>query len=199
MPLIPLLFAAFLTGAPAQAQPSAQQDVQAQVPDREPGTRTQGPDLPVSLDRIREGLEETPTTRLHGLDDVPTFKVAIHETQRPFTLDELVKSLAPGFKAGPVPAGGVYDYELRRQANNAVDNPLTQPYAPFNQAQLLTVLVENLAGKYLAGKALNAVSSAEREHAESQARAEVQRAVTEYCAAQPDGGRGIDICSAPIQ
>lgn len=197
MPLIPLLFAAFLAGASAQAPPSPRQDAPGQ--DQESGTATQGPDLPVSLDRIREGLEETPTTRLHGLAEVPTFKVAIHETQRPFTLDELVKSLAPGFKAGPVPAGGVYDYELQRLANNPVDNPLTQPYAPFNQAELLTVLVENLAGKYLAGKALNAVSSGEREHAESQARAEVQRAVTEYCAAQPGGGRGIDICTTPIQ
>lgn len=194
MPLILLLLALLLAAAPAQAQPSPSKDG-----DEGQRLQNQGLDLPVSLDRIREGLEETPTTRLHGLNDAPTFTVAIHDAQRPFTLEELVKSLAPGFKAGPVPAGGVYDYELKRQANNPAGSPLTQPYAPFNQAELLTVLVENLAGQYLGGKALNAVSSAEREHAEGQARAEVQRAVADYCAAQPDAGRGIDVCATPLQ
>ena len=183
MPLIPLLLAAMLAADPAAGQASPQQD------DR---------NLPVSLDRIKSALEEAPTTRLRGLDEVPTFKVEIHE-KAPFTFDDLIKSLAPGFKAGPVPAGGVYAYELNRVTNNPTANPLAQPYAAFSQPELLTVLIENLAAKYLVGKALGAVSSAERAHAEAQARDEVHRAVAEYCAAQPDGGRGIDICSAPIQ
>lgn len=194
MRLIPLLFTAMLAAAPAGAQPSPQQDAnQGQAP------KEQESSLPVSLDKIREALAQTPNMRLKGLDQVPTFKVEIHEARRPFALEDLVKSLAPGFKAGPVPAGGLYNYELQRQANNPVDNPLTQPYAPFNQPQLLTVLIENLVGKYLGGRALNAVSSAEREHAEAQARDEVHRAVAEYCAAQPYGGRSIEICNTPIQ
>ncbi len=184
MPLIPLLLAAMLSASGPGAPPSAAQDAPF--------------DLPVSLDRIRAGLESTTATpQLRGLDEVPSFKVEIHEKAQPFTLDELIKSLAPGFKAGPVPAGGVYAYELNRVTNNPVSNPLTQPYAAFSQPELLTVLIENLAGKYLAGKALGAVSAAERAHAETQARDEVHRAVAEYCAAQPSGGRGIDICTTP--
>lgn len=186
MTLIPLLLAAILAQEPPTGQPSAPQDAPELV-------------LPVSLDKIRAGLQETPLTPpLRGLDEVPTFKVEIHEQGKPFAFDELIRSLAPGFKAGPVPAGGVYAYELNRVTNNPVSNPLTQPYAAFSQPELLTVLVENLVGKYLAGKAVDAVTSAERSHAEAQARDEVHRAVAEYCAAQPNGGRGIEICTTPI-
>ena len=192
MLLIPLFLAATLAAQSPAIQPSSPQDA-GQPPEN------QQLQLPVSLDRIREGLQQTPTTRLRGLDEVPTFKVEIHERARPFTLEELIKSMAPDFKAGPVPAGGLYAYEVNRQANNPVDNPLAQPYAAFNQPQLLTVLIENLVGRYLAGKAVNGVTAAERAHAEAAARDEVHRAVAEYCAAQPDGGRGIDICTTPIQ
>ncbi len=194
MPLIPLMLAAMLAGDPAAGQASAAADGAAQQQDM----AGQPADLPVSIDKIRSALQETPTIHLRGLDEVPTFKVEIHELGRPFTLDELIKSLAPGFKAGPVPAGGVYAYELNRVTNNATANPLAQPYAAFSQPELLTVLVENLAGKYLAGKAMDAISSAERARAEAQARDEVRHAVAEYCATQPYGGRGIEICSTPI-
>ena len=153
--------------------------------------------LPVSLDKIKEGLEQTPTLRLRGLDDVPTFKVEIHERQKPFALEEMLKSA--DLKPGPIPAGGLYAYETQRQLWHTADNPLRQPYAAFNQPQLLTILIENLVGKYLAGKAVDAVTSAERAHAEAQARVEVHNAVAEYCAAQPYGGRGIEICSSTIQ
>jgi hypothetical protein len=187
MPLIPLLLAAMLAADPPAGQPSVRQDANL--------------DLPVSLDKIKSALEGTSTApRLRGLDEVPTFKVEIHESTRRFSLeDELIKRLSPGFKAGPVPAGGVYAYELNRVTNNSASNPLTQPYAAFNQPELLTVLIENLVGKYLAGKAVGAVTSAERAHAETQARDEVQHAVSEYCAAQPSGGRGIEICTTPVQ
>jgi hypothetical protein len=77
----------------------------------------------------------------------------------------------------------------------SVDNPLRQPYAAFSQGELLTILIENLVGKYLGGKAVNAVSSAERAHAESAAREEVKQAIRDYCAAQPNNGAGIQICS----
>jgi len=185
MPLIPLLLAALLAAHPPPAQTSASQDRPL--------------DLPVSLDRIREGLEDNSLPRLRGLDETPNFSVAIQDSGHAFTLDELIKSLAPGFKAGPVPAGGVYAYELNRVTNNSVSHPLTQPYAAFNEPELLTVLAENLAGYYLAGKAANAITSAERARAEARASAEVQRAVAEYCAAQPDAGRGIAICLTPAR
>jgi len=112
-------------------------------------------------------------------------------------MQDLIKSLH--FKACPVPAGGTYANERQRQFWHTSDSPLVQPYAAFNQPQLLTILIENLVGKYLAGRALNAVSSAERAHAEAAARDEVRHAVAEYCAAQPYGGKGIEICSTAIQ
>jgi hypothetical protein len=184
MRLIPLLFTAILAAAPAAAQSSPQQD-------------SSSSDLPVSLDKIKEGLAQTPSLRLRGLDDVPNFKVEIHERQKPFALEELLKGA--DLKPGPIPAGGLYAYEQQRQFWHTADNPLVQPYAAFSGPQLLTILIENIVGKYLAGKALNAVSSAERAHAEAQARDEVHHAVAEYCSAQPYGGRGIEICSTPIQ
>lgn len=180
MRLICLVVTAFLVAGSA----SAQQDV--------PSSDV---NLPVSLDKIKAGLEQTPTLRLRGLDDVPTFKVEIHEKQKPFALEELLKNA--DLKPGPIPAGGIYANEVQRQLWHTSDNPLMQPYAAFSQPQLLTILIENLVGKYLAGKALNAVTTAERQHAEAQARDDVRRAVADYCSAQPYGGRGIDICLTP--
>ena len=136
-------------------------------------------------------------TLLSGMVEVPTFKVEIHERRIPFTLDELLKSA--DLKPGPIPAGGLYANEVQRQFWHTSDSPLMQPYAAFSQPELLTILIENLVGKYLAGKALNAVTAAERAHAEAQARDDVHRAVAEYCAAQPYGGRGVEICSVPLQ
>lgn len=146
--------------------------------------------LPVSLDRIKEGLAQTPTLSFRTLDERPTFRVQILERQK---LDELLATL--NYKAGPTPAGGLYWSDVQRQMFPAVDNPLRQPYAAFNQGELLTILIENLVGKYLAGKAINAVTSAERARAENAAKDEVKQAIRDYCAAQPNGGAGIQICS----
>jgi hypothetical protein len=76
-----------------------------------------------------------------------------------------------------------------------VDNPLAQPYAAFNQGQLLTILVENLVGKYLVGRTAEAITKSVRERAEAAARKEVVAAVAEYCAAKPNGGAGIELCA----
>ncbi len=88
------------------------------------------------------------------------------------------------FNGGPAVAGGVYAYEVNKQTFPAVDNPSRQPYGAFNQPELLTIVVENLAVKYLGGRALNAVSSAERARAEQAARDQVQQAIADYWAAQ---------------
>ena len=185
MLLIPLLLAALLAADPPPDQTSASQDRPL--------------DRPVALDKIREGLEDNSLPRLRGLDETPNFSVAIQDSAHAFTLDELIQSLAPGFKAGPVPAGGVYAYELNRVTNNSVSHPLTQPYAAFNEPELLTILAESLAGSYLAGRAARAMSSEERAGAEARASAEVHRAIAEYCAGQPDAGRGIAICLTPAR
>ena len=80
-------------------------------------------------------------------------------------IEELLATL--NFKTGPMPAGGLYMYEQQRQMFNPVDRPLMQPYAAFSGGQLLTILIENLVGKYLGGKMVDAVSAAERKRAEA--------------------------------
>jgi hypothetical protein len=119
------------------------------------------------------------------------------EVQERNRLQELVASL--DFKSGPVPAGGLTALEQQRVMFPSTTNPLMQPYAAFNQSELVTILAENLAGKYLAGRAANAITSADRARAEAAAREEVQQAVTEYCAAQPNAGAGIKICTTTSQ
>jgi hypothetical protein len=196
MHLMALLFTAILTASPAQAQqlpPSATPESSSVEQDktRSQEPRSQGPGLPVSVAKIREALEQTPAISLRTLDERPTFRIQILERQK---IEELLASL--NFKAGPVPAGGVYMYEQQRQMFNPVDHPLVQPFAAFSQGELLTILVENLVGKYLGGKAMDAISKSERARAEAAAREEVRVAVDQYCNTRPNAGAGIQICSS---
>jgi hypothetical protein len=80
-----------------------------------------------------------------------------------------------------------------------VDNPERQQFGAFNQSELLTILIENLVGKYLGGKAINAISKAERASAEAAAKEEVRSAVAQYCSAQPGSGAGMPICDTPVR
>ena len=188
MRLIPLVLTALLA---ASAVCAGQQPTSPAADTASPAQ--DGPSLPVSLDRIKGALEQTPAVpQLRGLNETPHFKVEIHERSQ-FTLEDLIKSM--DFKSGPVPAGGLYGYEQQRQMFPATDNPLRQPYAAFNQAELLTIVIENLAGKYLANKAINSITAAERARAEAAAREEVHRTIAEYCAEQPNNGAGIQICA----
>ena len=197
MRLTALLFTAILAATPSQAQEAQPSSAtQSASPSQDDKAKKPDSSLPVSLDKIKKELEQPAAPPLRGLNERPTFKLEIHEKPK-VSLDDLIKSL--DFKAGPVPAGGVYAAELQRQAFPATNNPLAQPYAAFNQGELLTILVENLVGKYLAGKASNAITGAMRDHAVATARDEVQQAVAEYCAAQPNRGSGIQICDKPVQ
>lgn len=169
------------------AAPSPAEDAQ--------GDGATKPNLPVSLDHIRKALEQQqPERPLLKLPDQPTFKIEIQERNR---LQELLATL--DFKGGPTPAGGVYAAEMQRVMFPSVSNPLMQPYAGFNQPELLTIIIENLVGKYLIGKAFSAISASERERAEAAAREEVRQTIAQYCAGQPNGGAGIKICSNQTQ
>jgi hypothetical protein len=198
MRLIPLVFIAIVAAAPAAAQdaqlPAKPDQSSSSSSESAPPPAQEQANLPVSLDRIREKLQQPPAQVLRGLNEVPTFKVEILERQK-FSLEDLIKSL--DFKSGPVPAGGLYGFEQQRQVWNPTTSPLQQPYAAFSQPELLTILVENLVGKYLAGKAINAVTAAERNRAETAAREDAHRAIAEYCAGQPNAGAGIRICETP--
>ena len=200
MRLFALLFAAILmtTGTAAQEPPAPSASPEPSSPAATPQSSGQDattkPNLPVSLDRIRKALERQRVQLILKLPDQPTFKIAVQERNR---LQELVATL--DFKSGPTPAGGVYAAEMQRVMFPSVSNPLAQPYAAFNQPELLTIIIENLVGKYLIGKAFSAITAADRARAEAAARDEVRQTIAEYCAGQPDGGAGIKICSTVIQ
>jgi hypothetical protein len=170
----------------ATSAPSSTQDGQAAPV----GATPTKPDLPVSLDRIRKALEQQPAQPLLRLPDTPTFRIEVQERNR---LQELLSTL--DFKGGPTPAGGLYAAEMQRVMFPSVSNPLVQPYAAFSQPELLTIIIENLVGKYLIGKAFGAISAAERERAEAAAREEVRQTIAQYCAGQPNNGAGIKICT----
>jgi len=192
MRLSALLFTAILAASRAAAQQapaSSPQDATAGQSATDPGAAP-----PFSVTRIREALETTPILSLRTLDERPLFRVQIQERQH---IDELLATL--DFKSGPVPAGGLYMAEQDRIMFPSVDNPLRQPLSAFSQPELLTILIENLAGRYLGGKAASAVSKAERVHAEAVAKEEVQTAVAQYCDAQPNAGAGIQLCEALIR
>jgi hypothetical protein len=179
MRLIALVFAASVASLPVSA---AQSPASATPSVREPTSSSaqDAPlDLPVSLDKIKDALNVPPSLPLRGLNDKPTFKIEVREKQQ-IKIDDLLASM--DFKSGPAVPGGLYGYEQNRLAFPAVDNPLRQPYAAFSQSELLTIVIENLAAKYLGGRALNAVTSAERARAEQSARDEVQRALADFWA-----------------
>jgi hypothetical protein len=102
------------------------------------------------------------------------------------------------FSSGPAPAGGLYGYDQQRRLFNPTDRPLQQPYAAFSGGELITIAIENLMAKYLGGRALDAVTSAERARAEAQARGEVEAAIAEYCGSRPDRD-AIQLCTAPAE
>ena len=197
MPFHALLFTAILmtTGIPAQeppASPAAPESSSASPG----GTTAPSPaqdgaqlNLPVSLDHIRKALEQQPAPLILKLPDNPTFRIEIQERTR---LQELLATL--DFKSGPTPAGGVYAAEMQRVMFPSVSNPLMQPLAGFNQPELMTIIIENLVGKYLIAKAFGVMNAAARERAEAAAREDVRQTIVQYCAGQPNGGAGIKIC-----
>jgi hypothetical protein len=178
MRLIALIFAASVASVPVSA---AQPPVVTTppLPERMSSSAQDAPpDLPVSLDKIKDALTLPPSLLpLRGLNDKPTFKIVVREKQQ-IKIDDLLASM--DFKSGPAVPGGLYGYEQNRLAFPAVDNPLRQPYAAFSQSELLTIVIENLAAKYLGGRALSAVTGAERARAEQAARDEVQRALADF-------------------
>jgi hypothetical protein len=179
MRLLNLTLAGMLLTAPIAAA--------GQSPDQSSSTQTDASApqdagaLPVSLDKIKRALAQAPAEPLRGLDEHPHFRIGVSE-QQTMRVEDLIASL--DFTSGPAAAGGLYGYQVNQQAFPSVDNPLRQPYAAFNQPELLTIVVENLAVKYLGGRALTAVSRAQRARAEQAARDEVLQAIVDYRATQ---------------
>jgi hypothetical protein len=190
MRLLLVVLTGLLVSAPIAAQQAESSSRAAGFPSSAANT-TPTLDLPVSLDRIRTALERPtrPVRLLKGLEDTPTFRVEIRERQR---IEELLAAL--DFKGGPTPPGGVYGFEQQRLLFPSVDNPLAQPYSAFNHGQLVTILIENLVGTYLADRAGETITKAVRARAEEKARRQVEEAIAEYCTSKPNGGVGLELC-----
>ena len=130
---------------------------------------------PVSYDRIRKALALPGFEPLRELDEKPVFRVEVRERQR---LDDLLATL--DYRSGPTPASGVYALEQQRQLFNPVQHPMAQPYAAFSTPELVTVLVEEFFQKLFGPRLANTVAQTARSRDEAAARAEVDRAWTEY-------------------
>ncbi len=180
--MAPLLL---LVAVLALATPAAAQDQPAASGGTAPAPAQNAADLPVSLDRIREGLLKSPDQPLlRSLDRKPDFTIEVAEQAR---IDAILSKL--DFRGGPAPAGGLYAYEQQRRLFNPTSRPLQQPYAAFSGGELITIAIENLLGRYLGGRLWEALTSAERARAEAQAREEVETAVSEYLRGTAGPGR----------
>jgi hypothetical protein len=180
------------TSGAQEASPTPAENRTATSPEQD-ATPAPPLSLPVSLDRIKQQLAHPPAHQLRGLDDRPTFNVEVQDHHK---LEDLLASL--DFKSGPKPAGGIYANEMQRVQFPSVDNPLQQPYAAFNQPELATIIVENLVGKYLLGRALDSITNAERARVENAAKDEVRQAISDYCAAQPNRA-SLTLCTKPVE
>jgi hypothetical protein len=155
--------------APGQGQPPAQADSAARS------------ELPVSLDRIRDALaRENGRSLLTNVERKADFTVQVEEQAR---IDEIMARL--DFSSGPAPAGGLYMYEQQQRLFSST-RPLQRPYAAFNGGQLLTIALQNLIGRYVAGQTQKGIAAARQSGAERDAREEVDQAIAEYCASRPD-------------
>jgi hypothetical protein len=191
MRLFLLLLASTLIGASAAAQDGKPSSAPTSAEDAARKNLPVSNDLPVSLERIREGLATgSPKLSLSALEKPPDFKVEVQERR---ALEEILSSL--DFKTGPAPAGGIYGYEQQRQLFNPVDRPLAQPYAAFSAGEAITIAIENLIGKYLAGRLAETTSNAERAKAEAAARRDVAGAIEKYCAADAERAKRLSICT----
>jgi hypothetical protein len=164
MRILALAIAGVLTAVPVAAQDD-QQPLDRRVLD-----------LPVSLERIREGLTSDKPSILDALDVQANFRVEVEEKRPSF-----VEMFSPeSFKGGPVPPGGLYAYEQQRM----LFPNSTPALISFDTLPVFRGIV-------------NAIGDMRRARAAAAARAEVERAMAEFCAAQPNGAEGVAGCGKP--
>jgi hypothetical protein len=194
MRMIALLLTAMLIGPAASAQTAASSPSPSSASSDVDAKAAADRDFPVSLGKIRDALERASASGflLKNVHDTPLFRIEIRERQK---IEELLGTL--DFKAGPTPPGGVYGYEQQRVMFPPVDNPLAQPYAAFNQTELAIVGAQSAVSTMLAKYVAKGLKDAYRANQLQAARAEVDRAIAEYCAGKENGGAGIQICEPP--
>ena len=192
--MIALLLTAMLIGPAASAQTATSSPSPSPASSDVDAKTAADRDFPVSLGKIRDALERAAASGflLKNVQDTPLFRIEIRERQK---IEELLGTL--DFKAGPTPPGGVYAYEQQRVMFPAVDNPMAQPYAAFDQTQLAIVAAQSAVSGMLAKYVAKGLKDAYRANQLQAARAEVDRAIAEYCAGKENAGAGIQICEPP--
>ena len=188
MRLALLVVTVIALGAPALAQEPV---VSPNAAEKSPAGDAAADTLPVSLDRIREGLNKAPDAGLRNLDVKADFSIQIEEQRH---IDEIMSKL--DFKSGPAPAGGLYAYEQQRQLFKPSSRPLQQPYAAYSGGEFFTIAIENLLRVYLGDKLKSGLAARSRARDEAGAREEVDQAVADYCASRPDRYQ-IQLCADP--
>src|SRR4051812_6644882 len=141
-----LLFVAILMTAPVAARQDRGSGAAPETSGKPASTADSPPapasqaanpaELPVSLDRIRQALERPPLFPVQAPINQPLFRVDIQQRNR---LQDILSTL--NFSSGPTPAGGLYAAEAQRVMFPSVSNPLRQPYAAFNQSELMTIII----------------------------------------------------------
>jgi hypothetical protein len=192
--LLVVVVLAAVAAAPGQDRPVSSDGVTgAQAGSAAAGESDSPLVLPVSLERIRE-LLAVPQPLHESVLKRPTFKIEVEERHH---IQELMSRLDFKDKPAPAPAGGLYGYETQRVMLSSLSTPLMQPYAAFSGGELLTLAFEGLLSKYLGWRAVDMVTAADRERAQAAAKAEVARAIVEYCAGLPDKGADVRMCNTP--
>lgn len=161
--------------APPRVQPtSPAPPSQAPPPDEAADPQTAG-ELPVSLERIRRGLERDDTLlRAAGESRHPIFRIDVDAELPSFSAfigeDESLSS--------PAPWGGMTHNEFLTM----VTPPQARSYGAFTNGDLLQVLATSILGSYAMGGAtalLGRVPDVIRQGREAAARREVQRTLAE--------------------
>jgi hypothetical protein len=127
-------------------------------------------DTTVSLERIRQALAREPRLVI-AVRREPDFRVKV-EGREPFDM------FSPTFDLGLPPPYWSPAY----QRLHVTGTPAIMPTSTMFNLDVLSLL-----------KGL--VSGAAREAREQSARKEVKQAMDEYCAAQPNGGAGLPLCT----
>ena len=182
--LMVLVVAAPLAAQPQQTASPAAGDTAVAQNAANPPAPPDTPDLPVSLDRIREALAQAPPAEpLKGLGDQPTFRLQVQERMK---FDQLMDTIRFDGGRGPEVAGGRANYDMQRLLFPPVDNPLVQPYAAFNTGEILTLGAEAILEKVVIDKVSHIFGDFLRAQSEREAREEVARALAAFQAAHPD-------------
>ena len=156
------LLAAVLAG-PAGAQQDAEE---------EPTPSVDVEQLPISLDRIEDGLRTPPAISLESTQ--PLFRIEI-VAPRPRWLPE-IDWLGTTERAGPMlPVPSLHEQYLAR-----VTPPEARSFGAFEGAELFQVMVTSLIQGLAAGKVVKAVKDAARARREEAARREVDEAIARW-------------------